>query len=144
MDLDILLQWIKDKLLISFSQILKVHFSNLVKKKSLLLFISDFMSLLWLEKRKHKMYNSILKLELLLMISKEEEEINKTLMKNIDKKSLEENLIKNLKLSLNHVMRLFLLKINSNLKFLEENMDLMEHLSKLRVFFNLLRHVWWM
>lgn len=75
------------------------------------------------------------------MISKEEEEINKTLMKSIDKKSLEENLIKNLKLSLNHVMRLFLLKINSNLKFLEENMDLMEHLSKLRVFFNLLRHV---
>lgn len=75
------------------------------------------------------------------MISKEEEEINKTLMKNIDKKSLEENLIKNLKLSLNHVMRLFLLKINSNLKFLEENMDLMERLSKLRVFFNLLRHV---
>lgn len=141
MDLDILLQWIKDKLLISFSQILKVHFSNLVKKKSLLLFISDFMSLLWLEKRKHKMYNFILKLEPLLMISKEEEEINKTLMKSIDKKSLEENLIKNLKLSLNHVMRLFLLKINSNLKFLEENMDLMEHLSKLRVFFNLLRHV---
>lgn len=72
-------------------QISNMLSSNHVKKKSLLLFILDYLSQLWLERKRVKIFNSFHKEVQMLRISEEEVEVATILMINKDKKKLEKN-----------------------------------------------------